>query len=357
MQLALDLASRVVGQTGVNPAVGCVLVNEGRIVGMGAHLKRGDEHAEIHALRMAAQQACGATAYVTLEPCSHHGRTPPCSLRLVEAGVKRVVIACTDPNPLVSGRGMSLLRTHSIEVEEGILEQQGKGIIEPFAKYITTGLPFVTLKTASTLDGKIATKSGDSRWITNSESRERVHALRHRHQAIMVGIGTVLADDPALTTRLNVPGLHPIRLIVDSQLRLPLHAQIVIDNKAPTWVMTTESADKQRAAALQQRGVEIIRAGDGKQVDLQAALRECSRREIGSILLEGGGRLNGAMLTAGLIDKIALFFAPKIVGGTAAPSSFEFDGVEQMREAFELRDVHVETISNDVCVFGYPVKK
>ncbi|WP_411829901.1 bifunctional diaminohydroxyphosphoribosylaminopyrimidine deaminase/5-amino-6-(5-phosphoribosylamino)uracil reductase RibD, partial [Paenibacillus ehimensis] len=232
MNLALQLAASAAGQTGINPVVGCVIVKDGRIVGMGAHLKRGEAHAEIHALNMAGNEAAGATAYVTLEPCSHFGKTPPCSDRLIREGVKRVVVAATDPNPLVAGSGIARLRASGIEVTEGVLEREANALNETFNTFIVTRRPFVTVKSASTLDGKIAARTGDSKWITGEASRAYVHTLRHRHQAIMVGIGTVLADDPSLTTRLPVPGLHPIRVVVDSTLRLPHEAKLVRDGAA-----------------------------------------------------------------------------------------------------------------------------
>ncbi|MCY9517239.1 bifunctional diaminohydroxyphosphoribosylaminopyrimidine deaminase/5-amino-6-(5-phosphoribosylamino)uracil reductase RibD [Paenibacillus apiarius] len=357
MQLALDMAERSLGQTEINPAVGCVIAAEGRVVGLGAHLRRGEGHAEVHALHMAGELARGATAYVTLEPCSHYGKTPPCSLRLAESGVRRVVVACQDPNPAVAGKGIALLREHGIEVTVGVLEERGRELIEMFAKYITTRLPYVTLKTASTLDGKIATFTGDSKWISNAEARERVHAMRHRHQAIMVGSGTLLADNPSLTTRLAVPGLHPMRLIVDSRLRIPLDAKVVTDGLAPTIIFTTSHADEAKRIALQKLGIEVVAAGGGEQVDLRHMMTWCGQREIGSVLLEGGGRLNGAMLEAGLIDKVVLFYAPIIAGGSLAPGNFTFNGVERMQDAYRLQQVKVETLGDNICISGYPYGK
>ncbi|MCG7406395.1 bifunctional diaminohydroxyphosphoribosylaminopyrimidine deaminase/5-amino-6-(5-phosphoribosylamino)uracil reductase RibD [Paenibacillus sp. ACRRX] len=357
MKLAIELAERVIGQTGINPAVGCVIVNDGQIVGMGAHLRRGEGHAEVHALQMAGSRAEGGTAYVTLEPCSHFGKTPPCSLRLMEAGVKRVVVACTDPNPVVAGSGLTLLRQQAIEVKVGVLALEAYRIIEKFAKYITTGLPYVTLKTAQTLDGKIATHEGHSQWITNEQAREVVHTLRHRHQAIMVGIGTVLQDDPSLTTRLSVQGLNPIRMIVDSKLRLPLSAKVVSDKSAQTWVLTTITADQDRAAALERNGVTVIRINEGDRVDVRKAIEACGQREISSILLEGGGHLNGSMLEAGLIDQVVLMIAPKIVGHKDAPGSFIFPGPAKMSDAYCLEQISVETLGDNVIISGLPVRQ
>ncbi|WP_282935684.1 bifunctional diaminohydroxyphosphoribosylaminopyrimidine deaminase/5-amino-6-(5-phosphoribosylamino)uracil reductase RibD [Paenibacillus sp. RC67] len=355
MKLAIQLAEGASGQTGINPAVGCVLVKEGRIVGMGAHLKRGTPHAEIHALQMAGTEAEGATAYVTLEPCSHHGKTPPCSDRLIKERVKRVVVGCTDPNPLVAGNGIERLRQHGIEVSVGLLQEQAASLNEAFNKYIVSKKPFVTLKTASTLDGKIASRTGDSKWITNPESRAFVHTLRHRNQAIMVGVGTVLSDDPLLTTRLDVPALNPIRVIVDSKLRVPLKAQVVTDRSAETIILTTADMDAEKRRALEAAGITILVCGEGSRVDLPKAMELLGEREIASILLEGGGQLNGAMLEQQLIDKMLLFFAPKIIGGGSdASSNFQFAGFELMKEAIELERVSVKQFQKDVCIVGYP---
>ncbi|WP_371825267.1 bifunctional diaminohydroxyphosphoribosylaminopyrimidine deaminase/5-amino-6-(5-phosphoribosylamino)uracil reductase RibD [Paenibacillus soyae] len=354
MSLALDMAAKAAGQTGINPVVGCVIVKEGRIVGIGTHLKRGEGHAEVHALRMAGAEAEGATAYVTLEPCSHHGKTPPCCERLIDAKVARVVVAATDPNPVVSGRGLARLRDNGIEVREGLLADRSHAMNEKFNKYITTGMPFVTLKTASTLDGKIATVDNHSRWVTGAVAREQTHTLRHQHNAIMVGIGTLTADDPMLTTRAEVPALHPARVIVDSKLRIPLDARVVTDKTAPTIVLTTDGADAGKRQALEAAGVAVVAAGDGPAVDLTAALKELGRREIGSVLLEGGGKLNGAMLEAGLIDKMVLYYAPKLIGGDLAPSNFSFEGRKLMSEAIMLDRVQVEMAGEDICVIGYP---
>nr|WP_042122096.1 bifunctional diaminohydroxyphosphoribosylaminopyrimidine deaminase/5-amino-6-(5-phosphoribosylamino)uracil reductase RibD [Paenibacillus senegalensis] len=353
MRLALELAKGAQGQTGVNPMVGCVIVRDGRIVGTGAHLRMGSAHAEVHAIRMAGDEAEGSTVYVTLEPCSHHGRTPPCCELLIASRVAKVVVAATDPNPQVAGSGISRLREAGIEVAVGLLEQEARELNEVFNKYIVTGLPFVTLKTASTLDGKIASKSGDSRWITNEASREFVHTLRHRHQAIMVGVGTVLADNPSLTTRLPVPALDPLRVIIDSRLRTPPDAR-VLHKPGRALIITTEEAAVERRMRLEQNGAEVIAAGAGPEVDLTLAMKLLGERQISSILLEGGGRINGAMLELGLIDKCYLFYAPKIIGGEGAPSNFQFPGQEKMADAVSLRKITVEMFDDNICLVGYP---
>lgn len=353
MRLALQLAGAASGQTGANPVVGCVVVKDGSIVGTGAHLKQGEGHAEVLALNMAGERARGATVYVTLEPCSHHGRTPPCCERLVAEGVARVVVATTDPNPLVSGTGIGRLREAGIDVDVGLLGDKARALNEAFNKHIVTGMPFVTLKTALTLDGKIATRSGHSKWITGPAAREAVHTLRHRHSAIMVGVSTVLADDPELTTRLSVPGLHPQRIVVDSRLRIPDSAR-VLNDAAPKLILTTEQADAEQAHRLQRLGVEVLRCGEGPRVELALAMRELGRRGVNSVLLEGGGVLNGAMLQAGLVDKLMLFYAPIIVGEAGAPSAFAHRGPDEMASALRLRDVSLAKFGEDWCVTGYP---
>ena len=354
MRLALELAAKARGQTGVNPVVGCVIVKDGRIVGLGSHLRRGEAHAEIHALNMAGDEARGATVYVTLEPCSHHGRTPPCADRLIGAGVARVVAAATDPNPKVSGRGLAKLREAGIETACGLLEPESRKLNEAFEKYIRTGLPFVTLKAGATMDGRLAAGSGDSRWVTGEASREAAHTLRHRHDAIMIGAGTALRDDPSLTTRTPVPGLNPVRVVVDSRLTLPLHLKLFTDGQAPTIVLAAEEANGGKRGRLEAAGVEVVGCkADGSRIDLRDAMRKLGEREIASVLLEGGGKLNGAMLEAGLIDKVAIFYAPKIVGGAGTPL-FDAGLADRMAEAVRLVRIEIERYGDDWCVTGYP---
>ena len=355
MRLALQLAEAAEGQTEVNPVVGCVVVKHGRIVGMGAHLRRGEAHAEIHALNMAGGDAEGSTVYVTLEPCSHYGRTPPCAERLLRSNVAKVVVACTDPNPLVAGQGIAMLRASGVDVQAGVLEQEATRVNERFFSFIRTGRPFVTLKSACSLDGKMATASGDSKWISNTLAREAVHEMRHRHQAIMVGVETALADDPLLTTRLAVPALQPVRIVVDSRLRLPDTSKVLSGmEQAPTWILTTERAPQQRVQALERLGAVVVRCGDGERVDLPSAMRMLAARGIGSVLLEGGSRLNGAMLEAGLVNKVELFYAPLVIGGADAPALFGFAGFDKVSEAIRLERLHAEMIGDNVRMSGYP---
>lgn len=354
MRLALQLVQATQGQTGMNPSVGCVVVKDGRVVGTGAHLRMGRAHAEVHALDMAGSAAEGSTAYVTLEPCSHYGRTPPCSLRLISDRVSRVVIATTDPNPKVAGRGIALLREHGIEVEVGLLREEAQLLNESYNHFILNRRPFVTLKSASTLDGRIASRTGDSRWISGESSREITHSLRHVHHAIMVGVETVLADDPLLTTRLSVPAMQPIRVIVDSNLRTPLDAQVVTDHTTETWVVCTEAAEVEKEKQLANNGVIVIRCGNGPRVNLTEMMDRLYEREIGSVLLEGGATLNGAMLAEGLVQKLVLFLAPKLIGGGAeAPVWCALPGIDQMKDSLQLVRVKVEQVGDDACITGY----
>ena len=351
MAEALKIARNAVGRTSPNPLVGAVIVKGGRIIAEGWHRKAGTPHAEIHALNMAGELAEGATLYVTLEPCSHFGRTPPCANKIVDAKISRVVIAMTDPNPLVAGRGIEILKAAGISVDVGILESDARRLNEVFLKYITKKIPFVTAKFASTLDGKIATSTGDSQWISCGESREFTHRLRDISDAIMVGIGTVLADNPSLTARIP-NGKNPARIIVDSNARTPLDAKILTDGLAPTIIAVSESAPAEKITALKNLGAEIIVAGS-TEVDLRILLRELGRREITSILLEGGGTLNFSMIRAGLVDKIYAFIAPKILGGKNALTPVEGAGFEKIADAAELENLTAEKIGADILLSGY----
>lgn len=355
MELALQMAERAQGQTGINPVVGAVVVKDGAVAGLGSHLKRGEPHAEVHALNMAGALAEGSTVYVTLEPCSHYGMTPPCAERLIRERVARVVIACEDPNPQVAGRGIRMLRESGIEVTTGVLRERAHALNKRFIKFITTGLPYVTIKTATTLDGKIASKTGDSKWISNESAREIVHTMRHRHQGIMVGVETIIADDPQLTTRLQVPGRSPVRLIVDSTLRIPVDSRVLSDGCAPTIILTTTRASRSKAESLQKQGVEIWYCGEGPRVDLCLAMTKLGENGISSILAEGGGRLNGSLLEQRLVDEMVMFIAPKLIGGINSPGSFVFEGYENMRDAVQLSNLKVRQLGDNIYVSGTPV--
>jgi diaminohydroxyphosphoribosylaminopyrimidine deaminase / 5-amino-6-(5-phosphoribosylamino)uracil reductase len=356
MQLAIQNAKAMKGQTDPNPLVGAVIVNDNRIVGIGAHLKAGEPHAEIHALNMAGDLAKGSTMYVTLEPCSHYGRTGPCALAVVRAGVKQVVIATLDPNPLVSGRGVRMLEEAGVEVIVGVCEEEAKRMNEVFNKYITTKLPFVTLKSAMTLDGKIATYTADSKWITSEKAREDVHQLRHEHRAILVGVNTVLKDNPQLTTRIP-HGRNPLRVILDSTLKIPLDARVVANNEAETWIFTSEAYDKKKKEALEDQGIRVLVTSHPSRVDVKEVVRILGEEQISSVLVEGGGEVNASFLNNGLVDKVVVYVAPKLIGGRMAPTFFEGEGKALMKEAIELTSFTVTPVGPDIKLEGYPVYK
>lgn len=356
MQRALQLAARALGRTSPNPVVGAVIVKDGKIIGEGYHRKAGTPHAEIHALNQAGVQASGATVYVSLEPCSHYGRTPPCADALIRAGVKRVVMATLDPNPQVAGRGRQKLLDAGIEVNTGILEKEARQLNEAFFKYIQCGVPLVALKTAMTLDGKIAAPSGDSKWITGEDARNHVHQLRNTYDAILVGIGTVLQDDPLLNTRLDSEDIHhPIRIIIDSQLDLPLESRIVkSSNELRSLIFCSIQADVYREKNLHDAGCEIIRLPDQcGLVPLDKVLDHLGQLGICSVLVEGGGEINASLLEKRLIDKVYCFIAPKIIGGRNAPTPVGGTGLNLMREAWELQSLEIIRFQRDILITGY----
>lgn len=356
MRRALKLAAKGTGYTSPNPLVGAVIVKDGRIIGEGFHRLYGSDHAEVDAFKNATEDVRGADMYVTLEPCSHYGKTPPCARAIVEKGISRVFIGLTDPNPLVSGKGIQILMENGIQVESGILEEEGRKLNEIFLKYITTELPFCIMKTAMTLDGKIATASGDSKWITGELSRKHVHELRHRVSAIMAGIGTILADDPMLTTRLEGrSGKDPVRIIIDSSARIPLEAKVLNpDSKAGAIIAATAKADKQKIKALEAKGAEVIITPlKDNGVDLSFLMRELGKRKIDSVLLEGGGSLNYSALKSGIVDKVNSFIAPKIIGGENARTPVEGEGIAYMKDAIMLHKTEFYKFGDDIMVEGY----
>ena len=356
MDLAINNARAMKGQTDPNPLVGSVIVNDNRIVGVGTHLKTGEPHAEIHALRMAGDKARGGTIYVTLEPCSHHGRTGPCAEAIVEAGLKKVVIATLDPNPVVSGRGVKILEDAGIEVIVGIQEDASKKMNEVFNKFIVENRPFVTLKAGITLDGKIATHSSDSKWITSEEARNDVHKLRNENMAILVGVNTVIADNPELTTRIP-NGRNPIRIILDSTLKLPLESKVVTDKLADTWIFTSANYDRDKKNALEKLGISVFSISDSKQVNPLEVMKVLGEKGISSVLIEGGGTINAAFLENKLIDKAIIYIAPKLIGGHLAPTFMEGAGIDKMGDAVDLVDTDFIKIGRDFKFTGYPVYK
>lgn len=356
MRLALSLAEKARGRTSPNPMVGAVIVRDGEIVGRGYHHKAGTPHAEIHAIADAGEKAIDAVIYVSLEPCSHYGRTGPCTQAIIEAGLSRVAMAMMDPNPEVSGRGKTALEAHGIQVQTGILETEARKLNEAYVKYITTKQPFVILKTAMSLDGKIATASGKSKWITSEESRRIVHQIRDEVDGIMVGIGTVMRDDPSLTTRLpDGRGRDPVRIILDSKGRIPLKSKVLhLDSPARTIIAVTPQASQEKIAQLKKHAeVLVITEQDGR-VDLQALMRELGRMEIMSVLLEGGAEVNASALKAGIVDKVMVFIAPRLIGGAESPGPVGGPGIDELSEAVPLTDISLERVGEDILVTGVP---
>lgn len=355
MQLALELARKGEGRTAPNPPVGALIVRRGLVIGEGFHPKAGAPHAEIFALQQAGVQASGADLYVTLEPCSHQGRTGPCAEALIRAGVKRVFVGVPDPNPQVAGRGIRLLREAGIEVQTGILQEECRRLIASFARHITSGLPYTIYKTAMTLDGKTATATGDSRWISGAASRLRVHRLRDRVEAIMVGIGTLLKDDPLLTTRLpDGEGRDPLRVVVDSRLRIdPACRLLQQPSSAGTLIATSPQAAPAKIAALRQVGAEVqVFPAEAGRVNLAELWRELGRRDVQRLLLEGGATLAGAALQAQLIDQLMVFVAPKLIGGTADYGIFAGGGCQKLADAVRVNDLHYEQSGEDILITG-----
>jgi len=355
MREALHLARRGAGGVSPNPMVGAVIVAGGRIVGRGYHARLGGPHAEVVALEEAGASARGGTLYVTLEPCAHWGRTPPCTDAIIAAGIRRVVAAVEDPDHKVSGGGFRRLAEAGVETDVGVARDAAKSLNEAYIKHRRTGLPFVIAKWAMTLDGRIATRSGDSRWISGEASRALVHGLRGQVDAILVGIGTVLRDDPRLTARLP-ERRHPARVIVDSTLRLPRDAHVLARDGAPVIVATTSRSRPDIRRDLEACGVELIVAdGPAGRVDLRALFETLGRRGVVSLLVEGGGTIHGACFDAGLVDKLMVFVCPMVVGGPG-PSPVAGVGVEHLAAAWRLDRATVRQIEQDVIIEGYPIQ-
>lgn len=356
MKRALELATQGIGYTNPNPMVGAVIVKENKIIAEGFHQNYGGPHAEINAFQNAKANVTEATMYVTLEPCSHHGKTPPCAYAIVEKGIKKVVIAMEDPNPIVSGKGIHILTENGIEVVLGVMKHEAQKLNEIFIKYITTKQPFCILKTAMTLDGKIATYEGDSKWISSQDSRTYVHKLRHQVSAIMVGIGTIIADDPMLTARLDKhPARNPIRIVVDTSAKIPLEANVLkIDDFTKTILVTTELASKDKIKQLESLGINVLLTPlKNNQVDLKYLMTSLGERKIDSVLLEGGSTLNYSALDEGIVDKVISFIAPKIIGGAQAKTPVGGLGIPLMKDALILSDVSMSRFGDDLMVEGY----
>jgi len=353
MKRALALAKR--GRTSPNPMVGAVVVRDGRIVGEGYHPKAGDPHAEVFALDRAGDSAKGADLYVTLEPCCHEGRTPPCTDAVIRSGVRCVYAAMQDPNPQVCGKGIEILRGAGIEVRVGMMESEAGELNRAYTKRVTTGLPFVLWKAAMTLDGKIATRTGDSRWVSCERSRREAHRLRSTHDAVLVGIGTVLADDPELTVRGIRGGANPLRVIVDGNASIPPDAK-VLGSDAPTIVVTKRNAPEERLDALWNAGVKVLGVRDIEgRIDLSYLMSELAKMGVNSVLLEGGGELAASMIASGLVDRGIVFIAPKIVGGRDAKTPVEGIGIELMAQALNVSKLRVRRCGDDFALeFEFP---
>lgn len=347
MSRALALAERGLFTTSPNPRVGCVIVRDGAIVGEGWHERAGGPHAEVHALRQAGQAACGADVYVTLEPCSHYGRTPPCAQALVEAGAKRVVVAMGDPNPRVDGGGLALLQRHGIAAERGLMEAQAKALNPGFVSRMTRGRPWVTLKVAASLDGGTALSNGLSQWITGADARHDVQRWRARSCAILTGIGTVLADNPQMTVRDFATGRQPLRVVVDSHLQIPLESNIL---QGGNTLIVCLAGQPQRAEALRTMGVEVLQlpAADG-HVSLPRLLEALAVREINEVLVEAGSRLNGALLLAGLVDELLLYYAPTLLGSDAR-GMFALPPLIDMGQRINLELLALDQVGRDIRV-------
>lgn len=357
MQRALELAARAAGTTSPNPAVGCVIVKDGRVVGEGFTQAGGRPHAETEALAAAGASAAGADVYVTLEPCSHHGRTPPCDDALVEAGVKRVLLAIEDPDTRVAGNGRRKLEAAGVMVEEGDGAEESARLLEDYIKHRRTGLPFVVVKYAASLDGKIAAASGDSRWVSGPETLRWAHANRPGFDAIVVGVSTVVVDNPMLTARpegVESPR-QPLRVVVDSRGRTP-HEGNVLQGESKTLIATTEASPADWRKRVESRGAEVVvyPADEAGRVSLRPLLEDLGRRGIVRLLVEGGGVLHGGFFDQRLVDKVTIVIAPMIVGAASAPGAVAGKGAERMADALRLRDVTVERLGDDILVVGYP---
>lgn len=357
MQMAISLAGQAKGFTSPNPCVGAVLVKNGRVVGTGFHRAAGMPHAEVEAIDDADQEAEGATIYVTLEPCNHFGKTPPCTHKILDAKIAKVVVGCKDPNPYVSGGGIEYLRQQGVEVAEDVLKKECHTLIEDFIWYTKSGKrPFVTLKCAATLDGAIATSKGDSQWITSNASRRHGHSLRHQADAILIGSGTLLADDPSLTTRID--GLEtkdPARVVLDTRLTIKEDAKILtLESSAPTIIVTGPNAPADKIAVLKKKGVVILQVPlQDQRLDLNEVMIKLGQMSVVNLLIEGGGTIAGEALQKGIVNKVMYFIAPKILGGSDGTPVFKGKGPELIKDVFALKDIDILRFEDDVLIQGY----
>ncbi|WP_181347717.1 bifunctional diaminohydroxyphosphoribosylaminopyrimidine deaminase/5-amino-6-(5-phosphoribosylamino)uracil reductase RibD [Thalassobacillus sp. CUG 92003] len=348
MQMAIDMAAETVGQTSPNPSVGAVIVNDDQIVGVGVHVKAGLPHAEINALQMADIMAEGGEMFVTLEPCSHYGQTPPCAKAIIDAGLRRVVIASDDPNPKVAGRGVKMLEDAGIEVRTQVLKEEADQYNRSFFHFITENEPYVLLKSAMTLDGKIATVSGESQWITGEPARRDGHLYRHRSDAILVGVNTVLHDDPTLTARLDIVGSHPIRVILDTHLKTPETSKVIQNEDAPTWIFTGEDVPRERASVFEAYAhVRVIPLNESA-IDVQAVLQHLGEEKVTSLLIEGGGTVADAFVRAGKVHESVTYIAPKLLGGAEAKTPVSGRGIPKLADVYQLSFQSMEQLGDDI---------
>ncbi|WP_342497735.1 bifunctional diaminohydroxyphosphoribosylaminopyrimidine deaminase/5-amino-6-(5-phosphoribosylamino)uracil reductase RibD [Bacillus sp. FSL R7-0672] len=347
MKLAIANAKAMKGQTSPNPLVGAVIVQQGEIVGMGAHMKAGEPHAEIHALHMAGEKAEGAHLYVTLEPCSHHGKTGPCTEAIIKSGVKRVVIATQDPNPLVAGKGITVLKQAGIEVDEGICKQEADRLNVPFFHFIQSDLPYVILKSAISIDGKIATADLESKWITGTEARQEVQQLRQEADAVLTGVETIIQDDAGLIVKDSFI-TQPIRVILDSTLRIPLHAKCLTDHMAETIICTSRMYDQKKYDQLVQKGYEVFVTNGEQRTDIHEVLNMLKKRSVMSVLVEAGGSVSASFLEASLVNEVVIYMAPLLIGGKHAPTFFEGEGVKKLKEAIRPADIEYSMVGKDL---------
>jgi len=357
MQMALHQARKGLGRTSPNPAVGAVIVQQGRVTAVGFHRKAGAPHAEVDALNKVDGYAPGGTLYVTLEPCNHHGRTPPCTEAILQSGIQRVVVGMKDPNPHVRGGGIAYLLQRGVTVRAGVLERACTQMNEAYIRFVTAHRPFVILKSALTLDGWTATRTNHSAWITNEKSRDFVHRMRDRADAILVGVGTVLSDDPSLTTRLRGRrGRNPVRIVVDTHLRTPSHAKVIApDPSAPTVLVAGEHVKPQRVEFFEKQGVSVIRCREvSGRIDLVALMGILGKMSVMSVLVEGGASLVGSLIREQLIDKFYLFAAPKILGGDDGIPLARGPGPERMDECLHLTEIERRRFGDDTLIIGYP---
>ncbi len=358
MQRALILAENGIGKTNPNPLVGAVIVKNGRIIGEGWHERYGQAHAEVNAVRNASEPVDSADIFVNLEPCCHYGKTPPCTEMLIEKGIKRVVIGSVDPNPKVGGKGVQRLREAGIEVIVGVLEEESRKLNEVFFHYIEKRRPFVVMKTAMSIDGKTTSPSGESKWITGTEARNDVQKLRNRYSGIMVGVETVIKDDPELTCRLE-GGKNPVRIILDSNLRIPQESRVLKDQQYNTTIVAcTDSAPYERVSALKEMGVRIFCCKSfNNHVDLKDLMEKLKESAIDSVLLEGGSAVNDSALSNGIVSKIILYIAPKIIGGEKSKTFVGGKGIERLTQAYPIRFESVERIGEDLKITAYLKEK